>query len=199
MKMKLLLSVLVITINSFGSAEPIPIPEANELHPDLYTIQFTLAELKEGFQAGFAWPTNSPVTSTTMPQEIEGKVTINYDPAYSLVGDIQRSNPTYSNYATVHVSPGESFSIKNETLKGVFDLDSGTLNDLHIKLKEYKAIELSAIAVDAMTWHVIVIGGYIGQDGKEDKYAILIKLYEPKKQSFQPGHREVREKAGEVE
>ena len=198
MKMKSLFAVSVIAISSLVSAGPKEIPEASDLHPDLYTIQFTLAHVSDDFDMTPPAFTNtsyivngqsfdpSKMTeeeireyanelmrkkqSGELPQKTKAQ-----DYIQNQISLIQKSNPKYSNFATIHVEPGTEFSTQDERLKGKFNLESHILENINIKLNDYPPVDLSAIAIDTTSWHSI------GVSGRGNKYFILVKLYEPQK------------------
>ena len=174
MKTKLVLAVLVVAISSFGISETTPIPEAKELHQDLYTIQFTLAELEEDFLVGYEWPTNSSVTYR------KGGDTTPAVPKNPMIEKILQANPTYTNFATIHVSPDVEFSERNGDLKGILDSKSNTLNILQMNLSDYGITTPHTIALNSEEWMPVIFSG-TNVDGKKRTYCMLIKSYAPKK------------------
>ena len=135
--------------------------EAKELHPELHTIQFTLAELPADFNP---YPY----------EEFDGK-----DNKF-ILERIENSKAIFTNLATVHTSPNIEFSVKNGDIKGVFDLESNTIDILKMKLPEYDLSKPITMAINTHAWHTIFFNGKI-VEGKEKKYCILIKCYGPKK------------------
>ncbi|MDZ8119528.1 hypothetical protein [Pontiella agarivorans] len=200
MKTKLLLSLLAISIGSLCYAESKVIPEAQKLHLDLYTIQFTLAELNEDFQMMEIFPTNvTTATNATveykpmseekhrliaealMKRKQNGELT-DQSPALAqaspIVDRVKKSNPSYSSFATIYTKPGAEFSTEN--LKGKFDSKSNTLNILEMNLPEYEITQPLTIAANSSEWTALFFGGKI-ISGKEKKYCVLVKTYAPQK------------------
>ena len=185
MKTKILLTSLFLSINSFGTTETKPIPEAGKLHSDLHTIQFTLAELSEDFQIGYEWPTNAPLVNLDKQEMLPAEIiylSSESKPVKSspLVERIIKSNPTYTNLATVYITPDEAFSEKKGGIKGIFNSKSQSLDIFQITVPGYGIIKTVTFDARPGKWHVLILGGKI-IDGKEKKYAILIKCYEPEK------------------
>ena len=192
------LLALLLSFCSLAFGELQPIPEASQLHPELYTIQFTLAHVSDDFEMTPPSFTNSSYIvngksfdpskmteeeirehvnelmrkkqSGELPQRTDAQDYIKYQRTL-----IQKSNPTYSSFATVHVESGKEFSVNEGCIKGLLDLEANTVDNLKIKYKDYPPIELSAIAIDTRSWHTIGIGG------RGEKFFILIKLYDPQK------------------
>jgi len=154
MKIVTLLTVLTLCVSSFAS----DILDAKELHPTLYTVQFTLAELPSDFQI---YNKSDPYTVPSIQR-------------------IQDSEAIYINLATIHTALDVEFSVNNGDLKGKLDSESNTLDILKLKLPEYDLSSPVTIEISTHEWHALFIGGKI-VDGKEKKYCVLVKSYNPKK------------------
>ncbi len=201
MKLKASILILGIVISSFGASELKVIPEATNLHPDLYTIQFILADLDENFQLNpLLQTTNIFMSSQTkfyssemselseekskmvadflMKKQQNTKDGGNTNPTSAMVDQIQKSNPEYSNFATVHVSPDIEFSGRDGDVKGKLDSESNCLDILHLKIPDYGLIDPLTIAINTTEWHTLFISGKI-INGKEKKYCLLVKSYKP--------------------
>lgn len=190
MKMTTMFVVMGLSLCSFGESVVKPILGATKFNSDLYTIQFTLAELSDDFEAPQPWlDTNSVISVTNYiapakrGEEIQSDNMI-IDPAlpkasYDISEQIRLSNPSYTNFATVYAAPDQKFSSANGGVKGTFDLKNKILKDLQIKFKE-REINVDGIAI-SNEWHCIIIGGWFDNDGKMKNYAIMIKSYPPQK------------------
>ena len=164
MKIKLLLILLLLSINSFGVSKSKSIPEATKFHSELYTIQFTLAVLSEDFQ--LIPPSEEEITNYVSL----GRKSSKKDPQ---VERIVKSNPTYTNLETVFITPDKSFN--KGVVEGVWNSKSRTLKISQITIPNYGIIKNVTLSANLGEWHSLIVGG------KEQKYAILIKCYEPKK------------------
>ena len=154
MKIVTLMTVLTLCVSSFAS----DIPEAKKFHPSLYTVQFTLAELPADFEM---YNKSDPYTTPS-------------------IQSIQDSEAEYVNLATIHTALDVEFSVNNGDLKGKLNSESNTLDIFKLKLPEYDLSSPVTIEISTQEWHSLFIGGKV-VDGKEKKYCVLVKSYNPKK------------------
>lgn len=178
--MRLITTIIALglSVSSFAS----DILEAKELHPTLHTIQFTLAELSGDFEMP-DFSTFAPQTNYVQKvgnQQFSSADTQASDPSQAIITEIIKSNPDYTSVATLHLSPGDAFSDENGIVIGNWDSESDTLNISKLKLPEYEISNPVTMAISTMKWHAMYLSGKI-KDGKEIRYCLLIKSYEPVK------------------
>ncbi|MCF7818644.1 MAG: hypothetical protein K9M54_12270 [Kiritimatiellales bacterium] len=170
MKIEALFIALSLTVCSFASE----IPEAREFHPDLYTVQFTLAEFPNDFE---------------METKSERQAFLNYSSLSTaeraalksdIIKRIQSSEAKYTNLATIHSESGKPFSGENGVVKGILDSESNTLDILNLEIPNYGTLDPLKIDMKSNDWFTMFLVGKI-VDGKEKKCCILIKCYPPKK------------------
>lgn len=190
MKIKFMFAALSLSLCSFGESISNPTLEATELDTDLYTIQFTLAELSDDFEMPPPWTdtnnTNIVTGYSVPPNETEVtqyESTLIYpalpDPNPDISELIRLSNPSYTSFATVHVAPDKEFSSPNGEVKGTFDLKNRVIRNLQIKFMD-RELPVGGLAI-RNTWHSMMISGWFGTDGTKKNYALMIKSYPPQK------------------
>ena len=171
MRLATLLAAIGLSVSSFAS----DIPEARKLHPDLYTIQFTLALLNDDFKMPDCSTSSAPTTKYVQPAG-DPKSPDAAAEASAVIVQIRKSNPKYAGFATIHLNPGDEFSDGSGALKGMWDARSNTLKILKLELPEFGIEKPITVTVDDKQWNFVFLS-----DGKGKRYCLLVKSYGPTK------------------
>ena len=153
--MKCIISILSIT--SLCVAKPLP--DVKNLHSKNYTLQITIAEVKEGSS------TNSYLRGTSAV------------PKNPLIERLENSNVTYTNYAIVYLKPNTDFVSENKLVSGMVSINEDQAISLELNIQYMgKSIPLTGFPLGLNEWS----GFGLDSGGQLSKF-MLIKLYEPQK------------------
>jgi hypothetical protein len=196
--MKTIIVAIVVTgiaVCSFSK----PVPEITKLDPEKYTLRLVVASGNTGIfkksdgLAGFEWESSETnkqtqyIASTNNPAIF----TPHKSPMISL---IEQADPTYTEFASVHLKLGEEFSSKNALVKGLvkpsgenMPLITGVLTECELSPQannqtvslsvefNYKdiPIKLNNLSLQKGKWCCLVLGD------KNKNDVMLIRLYDP--------------------
>jgi hypothetical protein len=175
--MKIWTTCLFVVISISGSAQPVP--ETKNLHPEMHTIQFTLASVDDDFNQG----TNFVLHGTGVSfDQIRTNFLDEIKKSTSVLNRLNRSNATYKEYAHAHIQLGDEFSTENKLVTGIVSMANNHDGSFSFKLNfGGKEISLDAFPLTVNEWAYFGIG-----EDDNLKHFMLIKLYEPTKQKLQP-------------
>ncbi|QBG47668.1 hypothetical protein EGM51_09775 [Verrucomicrobia bacterium S94] len=154
MKIKIMLLAISVALSSFSSK----IPEPEKLHPEFYTIQFSLAELPTDFEM---YKKSSPHEQPTIER-------------------VENSGANFTTLTTIYTALNKEFSCDTGDVKGKLDSESETIDILKLKIPDYEITDPFTIEAKSTGWSTFFLGGKI-VEGKEKKYCLLVKTYAPKK------------------